>query len=77
MIAFIEKHRKLEEQKRAIDMMNYQRKASMDNKINEAVSNARLKMQTELKLKALNVIKKHELIDKRVNMNLCQGTQKT
>ena len=66
MIEFIEKHKKLEYQKRATDLANEQRSSIMENKTSEGVIKARIKMKTEQKLKAMNVMKKHELLEKRV-----------
>jgi hypothetical protein len=67
MIQFIEKHKKLEEQKRLIDLAHEQRSHTMETRITEGLENAKKKMERDLKLRALNVMKKHELLEKRVD----------
>ena len=49
-----------------LDMANEMRSHSNETRISEGVIKARIKMERQLKLRALNVMKKHELVEKRV-----------
>lgn len=70
MLLFIEKHKRLEEQKHLIDLANERRSRSKEMNLNDNIDQAKIKMERQLMLRALNVKKKHELLEKRVNVYL-------
>lgn len=66
MLNFIEKHKKLEEQKYLLDLANEQRSQSKELNLNNNIDQAKIKVERQLMLRAMNVKKKHELLEKRV-----------
>ncbi len=69
MLMFIEKHKRLEEQKHLIDVANERRRHSNELNLNNNIDQAKIKVERQLMLRALNVKKKHELLEKRVKLN--------
>ena len=76
MIHFVDKHRKLEEQKRMMELAADNKKQIFETQLNEGVIKARMKSENQLMRKAQNVLKKHEFIDKRVYFIFIQAVKK-
>ena len=76
MLQFVEKHRKIEEQKRMMGLAAENKKQIFESQLNEGVIKARMKSENEMMRKAQNVLKKHEFLDKRVKDNLIQAVKK-
>ena len=66
MIHFVEKHKKLEEQKRIMGLAAENKKQVFETQMNDGIIRAKMKSENEIMRKAQNVVKKHEFMEQRV-----------